>query len=122
MHTFRFYIGTHASAGQDSLCLCEADFSSGTFSTLRTMRELSDPTYLALSSQKVLYALSRSGSKGSVNAIREHAIVSTLPSGGSGPCHICVDDRLMGVFYDDPLLRREVVLTLRSSAVQRHWI
>ena len=93
MHTFRFYIGTHASAGQNSLCLCEADFSAGTFSTLRTMRELSDPTYLALSSQKVLYALSRSGSKGSVNAIREHAIVSTLPSGGSGPCHICVDDR-----------------------------
>ena len=68
MHTFRFYIGTHASAGQNSLCLCEADFSAGTFSTL-------------------------SGSKGSVNAIREHAIVSTLPSGGSGPCHICVDDR-----------------------------
>ena len=93
MHTFRFYIGTHASAGQDSLCLCEADFSAGTFSTLRAMRDLSDPTYLALSPQKVLYALSRSGSKGSVNAIREHAIVSTLPSGGSGPCHICVDDR-----------------------------
>lgn len=93
MHTFRFYVGTHAPAGQDSLCLCEADFNAGAFSTLHAMRDISDPTYLAHSPGNILYALGRSGSEGSVYAIRDHSIVNALPSGGSGPCHICVDDR-----------------------------
>ena len=93
MHTFRFYVGTHAPAGQDSLCLCEADFNAGAFSTLHAMRDISDPTYLAHSPRNILYALGRSGTEGSVYAIRDYSIVNALPSGGSGPCHICVDDR-----------------------------
>ena len=93
MHTFRFYVGTHAPAGQDSLCLCEADFNAGAFSTLHVMRDISDPTYLAHSPGNILYALGRSGTEGSVYAIRDHSIVNALPSGGSGPCHICSDDR-----------------------------
>ena len=69
MKTLRFFIGTHASAGQDSLCLCEADFEAGSFSTLHSMREISDPTYLALSADRILYTFGKTAAGVSVYAM-----------------------------------------------------
>ena len=66
MKTFRFFAGTHASAGQDSLCLCEADFKEAAFTELYTMREISDPTYLALSPDRILYTFGKTAAGVSV--------------------------------------------------------
>ena len=93
MKTLRFFIGTHASAGQDSLCLCEADFEAGSFSTLHSMREISDPTYLALSADRILYTFGKTAAGVSVYAVREQAVISSLPCASGGPCHISVDER-----------------------------
>ena len=93
MSSFRFYIGTHAKAGQDTICLCEADFHKETFRTLETMKEISDPTYLADSPLGTLYALGRTPEGGRVYALKEMAVMNHLPSGGSGPCHISVDQQ-----------------------------
>ena len=93
MRSFRFYIGTHASAGQDSLCLCEADFQSEVFTALHAMREISDPTYLALSPDKILYTFGKAADDLSVFAIRDRAVLNSLPCASGGPCHICVDER-----------------------------
>ena len=93
MKTFRFYIGTHASAGQDSLCLCEADFQSEVFTALHAMREISDPTYLALSPDKILYTFGKTAAGASVYAIQDWNILSCLPCASAGPCHISVDEQ-----------------------------
>ena len=93
MKSFRFFVGTHASAGQDSLCLCEADFQSMTFAELHTMKEISDPTYLALSPGKILYTFGKTAAGVSVYAIREQSILNCLPCASGGPCHISVDGR-----------------------------
>ena len=92
MKSFRFYVGTHASAGQDSLCLCEADFQSEVFTTLHAMREISDPTYLALSPDKILYTFGKNASGVSVYAIRDRTVLNCLPCASAGPCHISVDE------------------------------
>ncbi|MBQ9050158.1 MAG: lactonase family protein [Lachnospiraceae bacterium] len=91
MKTFRFFVGTHASAGQDSLCLCEADFKASTFAGLHTMREISDPTYLALSPDKILYTFGKTAAGVSVYAIRDQVVLNSLPCASGGPCHISVD-------------------------------
>ena len=91
MKTFRFFVGTHASAGQDSLCLCEADFKASTFAGLHTMREISDPTYLALSPDKILYTFGKTAAGVSVYAIRDQVVLNNLPCASGGPCHISVD-------------------------------
>ena len=93
MKTLRFFIGTHASAGQDSLCLCEADFEAGSFSTLHSMREISDPTYLALSADRILYTFGKTAVGVSVYAIRDQVVLNSLPCASGGPCHISVDER-----------------------------
>ena len=92
MRSFRFYIGTHASAGQDSLCLCEADFQSEIFTALHAMREISDPTYLALSPDKILYTFGKNAAGVSVYAIRDRTVLNCLPCASAGPCHISVDE------------------------------
>lgn len=95
MSTFQFFIGTHAPAGESSVLKCEADFGNETFKTLYTMREISDPTYLALSKDHTLYALGKTSDGGSVYALKETdsalSVLNTAPSGGLGPCHICSD-------------------------------
>ena len=95
MSTFQFFIGTHAPAGESSVLKCEADFGNETFKTLYTMREISDPTYLALSKDHTLYALGKTSDGGSVYALKETdsalSVLNTAPSGGLGPCHISSD-------------------------------
>lgn len=93
MTKYRFYLGTHAPAGQDSLCLCEADFQSEVFTALHAMREISDPTYLALSRGKILYTFGKTAAGLSVYAIQDRAVLSSLPCASAGPCHISVDER-----------------------------
>ena len=93
MKTFRFLIGTHASAGLDSLCFCEADFKAEAFTALYTMQDISEPTYLALSSDRILYTFGKTAAGVSVYAIREQAVISSLPCASGGPCHISVDER-----------------------------
>ncbi len=93
MKTFRFFAGTHASAGLDSLCLCEADFKAEAFTALYTMQDISEPTYLALSSDRILYTFGKTAAGVSVYAIREQAVISSLPCASGGPCHISVDER-----------------------------
>lgn len=95
MSTFHFFIGTHASASENSILKCEADFGNETFKTLYTMREISDPTYLALSQDRILYALGKTTEGGAVYALKETdsvlSVLNTEPSGGIGPCHISSD-------------------------------
>ena len=93
MNRHRFYIGTHASAGQDSLCLCEVDFQAEAFTPLHAMQEISDPTYLALSPGKILYTFGKTAAGVSVYAIRDQAVLNCLPCASEGPCHISVDER-----------------------------
>ena len=93
MKTLRFFIGTHASAGQDSLCLCEADFEAGSFSTLHSMREISDPTYLALSADRILYTFGKTAVGVSVYAIRDQVVLNSLPCASGGPCHNTQENR-----------------------------
>ena len=95
MKTLRFFIGTHASAGQDSLCLCEADFEAGSFSTLHSMREISDPTYLALSADRILYTFGKTAAGVSVYAIRDQVVLNSLPCASGGPFR-----QYSGVGYD----------------------
>jgi 6-phosphogluconolactonase (cycloisomerase 2 family) len=95
MSTFQFFVGTHAPAGVSSVLKCEADFGNETFKTLYTMREISDPTYLAISKDHTLYALGKTSEGGSVYALKETdsalSVLNTETSGGDGPCHICSD-------------------------------
>ena len=95
MSTFQFFVGTHAPAGESSVLKCEADFGNETFKTLYTMREISDPTYLAISKDHTLYALGKTSEGGSVYALKETdsalSVLNTETSGGDGPCHICSD-------------------------------
>ena len=91
MKTFRFFVGTHASAGQDSLCLCEADFQAMTFAELHSMQGISEPTYLALSPGKILYTFGKTAAGVSVYAIRDQVVLNNLPCASGGPCHISVD-------------------------------
>lgn len=91
MKTFRFLIGTHASAGLDSLCFCEADFKAEAFTALYTMQDISEPTYLALSSDRILYTFGKTAAGVSVYAIRDRAVLNCLPCASGGPCHISVD-------------------------------
>ena len=93
MKTLRFFIGTHASAGQDSLCLCEADFQAMTFAELHSMQGISEPTYLALSPGKILYTFGKTAAGVSVYAIRDQVVLNSLPCASGGPCHISVDER-----------------------------
>ena len=106
MSTFQFFVGTHAPAGESSVLKCEADFGNETFKTLNTMREISDPTYLALSKDHTLYALGKTSDGGSVYALKETdsalSVLNTAPSGGLGPCHISSDPsrQYSGVGFD----------------------
>ena len=93
MKIFRFFVGTHASAGQDSLCLCEADFQAMTFAELHSMQGISEPTYLALSPGKILYTFGKTAAGVSVYAIRDQVVLNSLPCASGGPCHISVDER-----------------------------
>ena len=101
----RFYIGTHASGDRPSIYLCEADFKEGSFTTIHTMQGISDPTYLTVSPRDTLYALGRSSDSGCVCALkRERAqspegltALNARSSGGTGPCHISVDERGEGL-------------------------
>lgn len=105
MNVFPFYIGTHAKSDAPSIYRCLADFDSGAFTTLYTIRGLSSPTYLAASENDCLYTIGRSPDGDCVYALRESlsmasaigrdpmTVISTLPSGGSGPAHISVDSR-----------------------------
>ena len=92
MSPFRFYIGTHAPAGQPSILHCSADFRKETFTTISTLQEISDPTYLSSSDGMILYTLGKASDGGRVFALRGQAILNSLPSGGRGPCHVCVDE------------------------------
>ena len=87
MKIFRFFVGTHASAGQDSLCLCEADFQAMTFAELHSMQGISEPTYLALSPGKILYTFGKTAAGVSVYAIRDQVVLNSLPCASGGPCH-----------------------------------
>ena len=91
MNPFRFYIGTHASAGQPSIHHCSVDFQKGTFTTIDTLQEISDPTYLTSSDGIILYTLGKASDGDRVFALSGQTILNSLPSGGSGPCHVCVD-------------------------------
>ena len=114
MSAFHFFTGTHASAGEASILKCEADFTKKTFRTLYTMQEISDPTYLAVSRDRILYALGKNSEGGAVYALKETAsrsgsnsglmseaeggtsastlsVLSAVSSGGLGPCHISSD-------------------------------
>ena len=101
MFNYRFYIGTHASVDRPSIYLCEADFKEGSFTTIHTMQGISDPTYLTISPRGTLYALGRTSDSGSVCALRRESaqspegltLLNALSSGGTGPCHISVDER-----------------------------
>ena len=92
MSPFRFYIGTHAPAGQPSILHCSADFRKETFTTISTLQEISDPTYLSSSDGMILYTLGKASDGDRVFALRGQAILDSLPSGGRGPCHVCVDE------------------------------
>lgn len=97
----RFYIGTHASGDRPSIYLCEADFKEGSFTTIHTMQGISDPTYLTVSPRDTLYALGKSSDSGRVCALKRESAQSpegltalnARSSGGTGPCHISVDER-----------------------------
>lgn len=104
MNKFSFFIGTHAPASGPSLYLCETDFESGAFTTLCTGQGISDPTYLAGPAEDILYCIGKTAEGGCVFALRlgdspaltedsPLSAVSTLSSGGQGPCHISVDAR-----------------------------
>ena len=93
MKSFRFIVGTHASEGQDSLCLCESDFKAEAFTELYAMQEISEPTYLALTSGKILYTFGKTAAGVSVYAIRNRSVLNSLPCASGGPCHISVDER-----------------------------
>ena len=101
MFNYRFYIGTHASVDRPSIYLCEADFKEGSFTTIHTMQGISDPPYLTISPRGTLYALGRTSDSGSVCALRRESaqspegltLLNALSSGGTGPCHISVDER-----------------------------
>ena len=96
MKTFRFFAGTHASAGQDSLCLCEADFQEAAFTELYTMREISDPTYLALSPDRILYTFGKTAAGVSVYAIRDQVVLNSLPCASGRGVGFDSEDRQKG--------------------------
>ncbi len=105
MNIFPFYIGTRGAAAVPSVYRCLADFDSGRFTTLYSVKGLSSPTYLAASENDCLYAVGKTPDGGSVYALRESlsmasalgrdpmTVISTLPSGGAGPTHLSVDSR-----------------------------
>ena len=93
MSTCRFYLGSHASSGQPAIQHCLADFEKGTFTTLCTLQDISAPTYLASEDGEVLYALGQTSGAGLVFSLRGQTVLNSFPSGGTGPCHISVDER-----------------------------
>ena len=50
------------------------------------MREISDPTYLALSADRILYTFGKTAAGVSVYAIRDQVVLNSLPCASGGPC------------------------------------
>ena len=79
MNIFPFYIGTRGVAAKPSVYRCLADFDSGTFTTLYSVKGLSSPTYLAASENDCLYAVGKSPDGDCVYALRESLSMASAP-------------------------------------------
>lgn len=93
MSPFHFFIGTHAPAGQAAIRHCAVDFQKGTFTTIDSLQGISEPTYLTSTDGETLYTLGKASDGDKVYALRGQAVLNSFPSGGTGPCHVCVDER-----------------------------
>lgn len=98
------YIGTYTGPKSKGIYVAQFNSESGKLTTPELVAESKNPTFLALHPTKpILYAVGEVGDfqgKG-MGAVRAFAInnqkgnltlLNESPSGGAGPCHLCIDN------------------------------
>jgi len=95
---YRVYIGTYTSGASEGIYLFELDRVSGALEPKGLAAKTANPSFLALGpGNRRLYAMGELDANGGVSAFAVDAATGKLellnrqPSGGRGPCHLCVD-------------------------------
>ncbi|HQE28114.1 MAG TPA: lactonase family protein [Phycisphaerae bacterium] len=95
---YRVYIGTYTSGASEGIYLFELDRVSGALEPKGLAAKTANPSFLALGpGNRRLYAVGELDANGGVSAFAVDAATGKLellnrqPSGGRGPCHLCVD-------------------------------
>ena len=99
----RVYIGTYTGPRSQGIYTAEFEPVTGKLSNLQLAANSRNPTFLALDPKRpILYAAEEIGDfgvkhEGDVSAFQidpstgKISLLNQQPSGGSGPCHLCVD-------------------------------
>jgi 6-phosphogluconolactonase len=102
-HSQRIYIGTYTGPKSQGIYTANFDAATGKLSPPELAASSKNPTFLALHPKRpVLYAVEeisdfRGGHEGGVSAFSidrktgRLTLLNQQPSGGAGPCHLCVD-------------------------------
>ncbi|HOJ73885.1 MAG TPA: lactonase family protein [Phycisphaerae bacterium] len=95
---YRVYVGTYTSGASEGIYLFELDRVSGALEPKGLAAKTANPSFLALGpGNRRLYAVGELDANGGVSAFAVDAATGKLellnrqPSGGRGPCHLCVD-------------------------------
>jgi len=100
---YRLYVGTYTSGESKGIYLLDFDAGSGALMPVGLAGEAVNPSFLAVHpGGRFLYSVGEIGEfagrkSGAVNAFAIDAasgklrLLNQQPSGGSGPCHVCLD-------------------------------
>lgn len=100
-YNYRFLVGTYTSSGKSKgVYAYTADLNNGTFALKNVAEGLSNPSFLALSSdKKYLYTVNESDNSSAANALRfdvpksKFTFLNRSLTHGKGPCHIVATDK-----------------------------
>src|SRR5690606_19714805 len=101
------FIGTYTDPGKsEGIYVYTFDDATGDFSLKSKFTGIKNPSFLAFHQKASrLYAVSESGGESTVSSFSykdgQLEKLNTLPSGGSGPCHIITDSKNQFVFVSN---------------------
>jgi 6-phosphogluconolactonase len=91
-----FYIGTSTTPGESrGIYVCELDEATGALGAVHLAAEANNPSFVAISpDRRFVYAVAETAA-GAVTAFRRNKdntleLLNSQPTGGAGPCHVCV--------------------------------
>lgn len=100
-----FYVGTYAQPTEESIFLYKADFEKQEFVKLAAHIGTSNPSFLLLNSNGLLYAVEELVPNGNIAAYRlDRDVFSklcTLSTKGADPCHLAMDDHEQFLFVSN---------------------
>ena len=93
--TFTLFTGSYTRTGNGGIHVYTFNATTGTTVLLDSTTGVSNPSYLAVSKNGVVYAVNEDGGgKGAVSAFRwdgkKLSFINTQPSGGDHPCYVAI--------------------------------